>query len=111
MLYACEEEEIGEELDKTIYDLPKRGKVEFLTINGNPVCEGDGMFGKGMYLSIFYYLGYVEEISVHIVENRRWKRETQTLSGRRISGFLMIGGSTERKLNTTIMRIGVRCVP
>ena len=31
--------------------------------------------------------------------NRRWKRYTQALSGRRISVFLMIGRRNGRKLN------------
>ena len=60
--YVCEKEEVGEEVDKTIYDLPNRGQGDLLNINGDPVCEVDGTFEKGIYLSIFYCLCFVEEI-------------------------------------------------
>ena len=66
--YVCEKEEVGEEVDETIYDLPKIGKGELLTIDGGPVCEGDGMFKKVINLSIFYCLCFVEEISANISE-------------------------------------------
>ena len=54
LLYVYEKQEVGEEVGKTISNLPKKGQDNLLTINRYPVCEGDGTFGKGMYLYIFY---------------------------------------------------------
>ena len=51
--YVCYKEEVREEVDKTSPDLPDRGQGELVNINRDPVCEGDGTFGKGMHLSIF----------------------------------------------------------
>ena len=42
------------------------GQGKLLTIDGDPIFEGDGMFEKGVYLSIFF----VEEISVDMVEEQ-----------------------------------------
>ena len=60
--YACDKEEVGREVDKTISDLPKRRQGDFLTIDLDPVCEGYGTFGKGINLSIFYCLCFIKEI-------------------------------------------------
>ena len=49
LLYVCDKEEVGEEVDETLSDLPKMVQVELLTINGGPVCEEDGTFSKGIY--------------------------------------------------------------
>ena len=35
--YLCDKEEFDQEIDKTIYDLPKIGQVELLTIDGDDV--------------------------------------------------------------------------
>ena len=53
LLYLCEKEEFGQEVNETIYDLHKIGQGELLTINGDPVCEGDGMIEK---MCVFYYI-------------------------------------------------------
>ena len=66
--YVFNKEEFGKEVDKTISSLPKRGQGQLLTIDGYPVCEGYGTFGKGIYFSIFYCLCFVEDISPNIVE-------------------------------------------
>ena len=41
-----------------------------LTIDLDPICEGDGTFGKGINLSIFYCFCFVEVISVKIAEKQ-----------------------------------------
>ena len=41
MFYVCKKKEVGQEVDETIYDLPKRGHGELLTIDGYLVCEVD----------------------------------------------------------------------
>ena len=38
-----------------------------LTIDGDTVCEGDYMFKKEIYLSIFYCLYFVEDITENMV--------------------------------------------
>ena len=49
----CSKEEVDQEVYDTISDLPKRGKSELLTIYGDTVCEGDGIFEKlCIFLSI-----------------------------------------------------------
>ena len=59
LAYVCSKEEVGQELDETIYDLPKRGKGELLTIDVDTVYKGDGTFEKVIYLSIFYCLCFL----------------------------------------------------
>ena len=54
--YLCSKEEVGQEVDETISNFPKIVQVELLTIDGDHVVEGDGMFEKVMYLSIFYFI-------------------------------------------------------
>ena len=70
LLYVYEKEDIGQEVDETISALPKSGHNELLTINGDPVCELYGTFGKGMHLSIYLYLCFVEEILPNISEEK-----------------------------------------
>ena len=60
--YVCSKKEVGQEFDETIYDIPKRGKGELLTIDGDTVYKGDGTFEKVIYLSIFYCLCFFKEI-------------------------------------------------
>ena len=48
----------------------KEEKVNLLTIYGDPVFERDGMFVKGMHLSIFYFLFFVEDVSVNILDKQ-----------------------------------------
>ena len=64
--YICGKEEVGQEVDKTISDISKILQSELLTIYGDPVCELYGMFENLIYLFIFYYLCFVEDISVDI---------------------------------------------
>ena len=70
LLCLCEEEEVGQELDKTISDLPKILKGELLTIYGYPGSELDGMFEKVIYFSIFYCLWFVEDKSYNMTEKQ-----------------------------------------
>ena len=71
--YVCEKEEVGEEVEETISDPPKRGKGELLIINGGLVYEVDATFEKVIYFSIYIYLGIVEAISVHISYKKMMK--------------------------------------
>ena len=54
------------------------------------------------------FVFFVEKTSVGNGRETGDGRETQTSRGRRISVFLMIGRSFERKLNRRIISIGVR---
>ena len=69
-LISClfSKDEVFQEVYYTIYGLPKILQGEILGINRNPFCEGDYMFEKGIYLSIFYCLCFIEDISVDMVE-------------------------------------------
>ena len=40
-----------------------------MTIDGNPVDEGEFMFEEGMYLT-FYCLCFVNEISMYMLEDK-----------------------------------------
>ena len=79
--YLYEKEEVGQELDETISDPPKIGQGELLTIDGGPVCKGYGMFEKGMHLSIFYCLCFVEDISENIAEKQVTEETDLDLEG------------------------------
>ena len=46
LLYLCEKDEVGQEVDKTISDLPKIRQGALLNINWDTVCEGDRIFQK-----------------------------------------------------------------
>ena len=69
-LLSClySKDEVFKKAYYTIYDLTKILQRRILSIDGNPVCEGDYMFEKGIYLSIFYCLCFIEDISVDMVE-------------------------------------------
>ena len=48
-----------------------------MTIDGGPVYEGDCMIEEGFYLSVFYCLCFVKEISTDMLgEQSREKRES-----------------------------------
>ena len=55
-------DEVCQEVDDTIYDLPKILQGEILSIDGDPVCEGHDILEKGFYLSIFYCSCFIEDI-------------------------------------------------
>ena len=54
----------------------EHGKL--LTIVGDPDIGELCIFGKGMYLSIFYCLCYEMYISIDMLSNRCWKRYIHT---------------------------------
>ena len=54
LLYLFSKEEVGEEVDETIFEPTKRLQGEFLTINGYPVGEEYGMITKVMFLYTFF---------------------------------------------------------
>ena len=68
--YIYEKEDNGQETDEAISDLPKIGQGEFLTIDRYPVCKEDNLFEKGIYMSIFYFLCFVEDISSNMAEKQ-----------------------------------------
>ena len=70
LLYVCSEEDIGQEVNETISDLPPKGEGELLTIVRDPVDEGDHMFEEGMYLSVFYCFCFANEISADMLEGQ-----------------------------------------
>ena len=49
---------------------PKNKQGKLLTINGDPEVGEPCMFGKGMYLSVFYCLCYVTDISTDMSEDQ-----------------------------------------
>ena len=111
LLYVCDKDEIGEEVDKTTSDLPKIGKGELLTFGGGTVCEGYNTFGKVIYLSIFIFFILLRRYKCILQRKILKKRETHTLRGKRISVFLLIGSSTGSKLKRNILGTGVRFMP
>ena len=70
MLYVCEKEEFGEEVDETVSALLKRGQGEFLIINEYHFCEGGGTFGKLMHLSIFDCFCFLKRYHQILQKNR-----------------------------------------
>ena len=68
IFYACLKEEVGQELDKPISKFPPKLQGEFLTIDGDTVCEGYYMSSRFMYLYVFYCLCFVNEISTYTFE-------------------------------------------
>ena len=60
--YIYSKYDVLQDLDDTIYNLPKILLVEMLIIDGYPVYEGYYMFEKVFYLSIFYCLCFIKEI-------------------------------------------------
>ena len=56
MLYLCSKYEVGQEVDETIYNLPKRLQDRLLTIYGYLVFKVSVMFLKGVCLYIYIYI-------------------------------------------------------
>ena len=44
LYYVCSKEEVGQEVDESMYDLPPKEQVRLLTIDGDPVDEEDSIF-------------------------------------------------------------------
>ena len=53
--YVCSKEEVGQEVDEPISDLPPKEQGELLTIDGDPVVEEVSIFENFMYLSVFIF--------------------------------------------------------
>ena len=56
------------EMEEPISHLLQKEQGGFFTINGDHEVGEPCMFGKGMYLSVFYCLCYVTDISTYISE-------------------------------------------
>ena len=57
-------------MDEPISHLPEKQQVELLTINGDTEVGEPCMFGKGIYLSMFYCLCYDTYISTYMSEDQ-----------------------------------------
>ena len=55
LLYVCFKEDVGQVVDETISDILPKGKCELLTIGGDPVGEGYGVFEIGVYFSVCFF--------------------------------------------------------
>ena len=65
-----------------------------MTIIGDPEVGEPDMFGKGVYLSMFYCLCYSKDISTDMSEDQVAEdREIQTWMRRRISYWMKLGKS------------------
>ena len=106
--YLFSKEEVGQEVDENINDLPKRGEYWFLTINGDPVCEYSLISEKFMYF--IYFIVCVLLVIYQWIwwGNRWWNRQNHTYRGGGGGGILMIGMRTGRNFNRSIIRTGVR---
>ena len=81
LLYLCDKQQVVQEVDKTIYDLPKKVQDLLLILHGVPDCEGYAMFEKGIFLNIFYFLCFVEDVSQDMVEKQMMKEIDPDLEG------------------------------
>ena len=57
-------------MEEPILHLPEKEEGEFLSINGDPEVGKPCMFGKGVYLSVFYCLCYVTDIYTDMSEDQ-----------------------------------------
>ena len=82
--YVCSKEEVGQEIDEPIYDLPKKEQGLLLTINEDAVVEEGSMFERGMYLTVFIVCVLLMRYQWICFRNRCWKRKTHTWTWRRV---------------------------
>ena len=66
LLFLSSKEEA--ETDEPLSNSPKKEQGKLLIIDGNPEIGEPCMFVRGMYLSVFYFLCYVKEISTDLLE-------------------------------------------
>ena len=57
-------------MDEALSHSPKKLQGEFLTTVGDPEVVEPCMFGKGICLSVFYYLFYEKDISTDMSEEQ-----------------------------------------
>ena len=57
-------------MEGPISHLPLKEQSECLTIVGYPEIGEPCVFGKGMYLHVFYFLCYVTDISTDMLEDQ-----------------------------------------
>ena len=67
-------------MEDPISHLPQKQQGELLTINGYPEVGGPCMFGKVMYLSVFFCLFYVMDISTDMSEDQVVEERYQDLN-------------------------------
>ena len=68
LVFLSSKEEV--EIDEPISHLPQKGKGEVLTVDGYPEVVEPCMFGKCMYLSVFYCLCYAKDRSTDMSEGQ-----------------------------------------
>ena len=56
------------EMDDPLSNLPEKEQGELLIIDGNPEVREPCMFGRGIYLSVFYCLCCVKDMSTYFLE-------------------------------------------
>ena len=55
-------------MDEPLSNSPKKEQGKLLIIDGNPEIGEPCMFVRGMYLSVFYFLCYVKDMSTDLLE-------------------------------------------
>ena len=68
LVYLSLKEEI--DMEELISNLPEKEQGELLTINGDTEFGSPCIFGKCMYLSVFYCLCYVTDVSSDMSEDK-----------------------------------------
>ena len=68
LVYVCLKEEVGQDVDEPISDIPQKEQCEILIIDGDPVGEEGSIFERGVY---FFKLIRGQQICHN---NRCWKR-------------------------------------
>ena len=68
LVFLCSKEEV--DMDEPLSHYPEKEQGELLTIVWDPGVGEPCMFGKGVYLYVFYCLGYVKEMSTHFSEDQ-----------------------------------------
>ena len=68
LVFLCSKEEV--EMDEPLSNYPKKEQGELLIIGGNPEVGEPCMFGRGVYLYVFYFLCYAKEISTDFSEEQ-----------------------------------------
>ena len=71
LVYLSLKEEV--DMEEPISHLPEKEEGGLLTINGDPDVGEPCMFGKGIYLSVFYCLCYVTDIFTYMSEDQAAK--------------------------------------
>ena len=64
LVILCSKEEV--DIDEPLYKSTKKEQGELLIVDGDPEVGEPCIFERGVYLSVFYGLCYVKEISKYM---------------------------------------------